>query len=109
MGWDGPLTNRQFKVWQAWLLDEYNRPSRTDLYLMQIAAVIRQVNCRSVAEAQRVRLKDFHLTLREPGPKLTTEQATRYAKARWSAAVGIIPPGKTADGNPRDNSESGVE
>lgn len=37
MGWDGPLTDRQFLVWQAWLDEDYNHPSRGDLYLMQVA------------------------------------------------------------------------
>ena len=39
MGWAGPMTHRQFEAWQAWLGEEWGRPSRNDFYLMQVAAV----------------------------------------------------------------------
>lgn len=40
MGWPGPLTHRQFEAWQAWLDLDMDRPSRTDWYLMQLAAML---------------------------------------------------------------------
>lgn len=43
MGWDGPLTHRQFFVWQQWLSDQFEKPSRTDFYLMQVAAEVRKL------------------------------------------------------------------
>lgn len=30
------MTHRQYEAWQAWLRAEWNRPSRTDHYLMQL-------------------------------------------------------------------------
>jgi hypothetical protein len=40
MGWDGPMTHRQFAAWQWWLLEQWNQPSRSDHYAMQVAAVV---------------------------------------------------------------------
>jgi hypothetical protein len=40
IGWDGPITHRQFLVWQAWLEKEWNNPNRADHYAMQIATTI---------------------------------------------------------------------
>lgn len=31
------MTHRQFLVWRLWLREEWNRPNRTDHYIMQIA------------------------------------------------------------------------
>jgi len=40
MGWCGPMTHRQFEVWQEWLNQQWNKPSRTDHYLLRIASYI---------------------------------------------------------------------
>ena len=40
MGWDGPLTHRQFLAWQWWLAEEWNRPNRSDHYAMQTASAM---------------------------------------------------------------------
>lgn len=39
MGWYGPLTHRQFLVWQVWLRNQWNQPSRSDFYTMQLTAM----------------------------------------------------------------------
>ncbi len=38
------MTHRQFLVWQAWLEEEWENPSRTDFYLMQLEATLIDVN-----------------------------------------------------------------
>lgn len=43
-------THRQYQVWMRWLSDEWNRPSRTDHYLMQLAAM--QTKDRTLGEMQ---------------------------------------------------------
>jgi len=40
MEWPGPLTHRQYMSWQRWQARQYNRPGRTDHYLMQVAGMI---------------------------------------------------------------------
>ncbi len=42
MGWPGPMTHRQYLVWQEWLNQEWNRPDRSDHYAMQVAKTVAQ-------------------------------------------------------------------
>jgi len=35
-GWQKILTNRQFEAWKVWEVLDYNHPSRTDYYLMEV-------------------------------------------------------------------------
>lgn len=38
LGFDGPLTHRQYLGWNEWLREQWNRPDRADHYRMQIAS-----------------------------------------------------------------------
>lgn len=58
MGWKGPLTHRQFLMWNHWYHNDFNNPSRTDFYLMQIAQEI--VRGR-VKHPRSVKLESFKL------------------------------------------------
>ena len=40
MGWPGPPTARQVSVVQQWLREEWDRPSRTDWYIMSLRCSI---------------------------------------------------------------------
>lgn len=59
MGWTGPTTLRQAHIWDEFLMDEWNRPSRSDHYLMAIAAEIRAVRGMFARSPRPVRLGDF--------------------------------------------------
>lgn len=37
LGWDGPMSHRQYLAWQEWLREDRNHPSRSDYYLMRVA------------------------------------------------------------------------
>jgi len=39
MGWRGPLTDRQYAVWTAWLDEQWNHPELTDHYIMKLCSV----------------------------------------------------------------------
>lgn len=43
MGWPGRMTLRQLEAWTEWLEEQWNEPSRTDHYLMQIACEVANV------------------------------------------------------------------
>lgn len=61
-------TYRQYKLWHAYLEDEWNQPSRTDYYLMRIAL---EVARKLATHPERIQLKDFKLdftTVPEPPP-----------------------------------------
>lgn len=65
MGWPGPMTGRQFRVWQVWLELQMNRPSRADCYAMQAAHAARFSMAKKVPPFNS---KDWVLEFRERGP-----------------------------------------
>jgi hypothetical protein len=79
-------TRRQHRVFLAWLDLEWDRPSRTDQYLMQIAYEVRLANQR--LKKNRPRFKDFRLKFtgeaaRRQAPPASAEQAAAWSKALW--------------------------
>jgi len=57
MGWEGPVTWRQFEVWQAWLDMQWNEPSRSDWYLMRVAANVLRAAGDKDATEEKMRLR----------------------------------------------------
>lgn len=58
MGWDGSLTHRQFLMWQDYLTNQLNVPSKDNYYQMQIATEIRRGN---VKKPDAVKLSQFKI------------------------------------------------
>lgn len=56
MGWSEPLTHRQLTLWNLYLDESWNYPSRTDHYLMQIAAEQRCTRTNAQVTLQDVKL-----------------------------------------------------
>ncbi len=100
MGWLGPMTDWQFRVWLAWLDMEWNRPSRTDHYLMRIAQRCHQGWVKHPGEvdldAERVEFgkKDAEQAaggdsesqgpaIRKMSPELQAKVASQLARAAW--------------------------
>lgn len=84
-------TYQDYLAWQQYLDEQYNEPSRTDYYLMQIACVL--VNLFSGKNAKRLSIGDFLLKLRwKPKRRkpttMTLEQRTAQSKAAWFAITG---------------------
>jgi len=87
MGWPGPMTHRQFLTWMRWLEEEDNHPSRTDNYLMQIAAEVCRVLHR---KPETVKLSDFVMKFKRVKPMKTEEEkkkALKESKRRWWSLV----------------------
>lgn len=86
------MTARQFRAWQAWLALEMESPSRTDHYLMQVAAEVRR---GQVKNPRQVKLNDFRLRFVAPQDRglratgMSDEQALAAEKAMWFSAVGM--------------------
>lgn len=97
MGWEEPLTHRQFLAWQEWLNLQWNEPDRTDHYLMQVSYDIRRVNAKNPSRVKykdtRITFKDTRATAQEQKTNdtgepvneqgLTKEQVSAISKARW--------------------------
>ena len=86
------LSYRQYLVMLVWLRERWNKPDRTDHYLMRIAQRIQQVlmddpNKVSI-DHQKI---DFVFKSKAPVKLTPEEQQMRLAisKARWKAAVGF--------------------
>jgi hypothetical protein len=106
MGWPGPLTHRQYLVWQRWLQDEWNRPSRADYHVMRVAQVVASV--APGAPQQGYELLKFGVEFppapvggeddggygdpNGPDVDLTPEQAEAYTEMAlgiWEARLGV--------------------
>jgi hypothetical protein len=88
-------TERELRVWLAWLEEEEGRPSRADWYSMQVAASVHRVLAAFSRNAPPVRLEDFKLRFRRQDaravPPTSREDAAALAKAAWGARLGFGP------------------
>lgn len=82
------MTHREYLTWLEWLDQQWDEPSRSDYYLMQIAAEVRRGYVAS-RYARRIRIPDFRLRFQRPRRPRNLREATRWAKAKWFAALGI--------------------
>lgn len=62
------MTHRQFEAWREWLFEEWNKPSRTDHYLMQITAEVVRTPGRWWGKLPKVKLDDFRIPFVEAKP-----------------------------------------
>jgi len=88
MGWEGPLTARQYEVWQAWLDLQWNRPSRTDHYLMQIAAQVTRAAAKNPRSVKSEGFKIEFKTRDTPKNPAQKQIELQQSKARWGAILG---------------------
>lgn len=81
-------TNREYNLWMAYLESQWNRPNRTDNYLMQIAQEIRRVLSKNpgAIKADGFKLKFEVTEAEEPIPP--QEKADR-SRSVWLGSVGV--------------------
>lgn len=80
---------RHFLAWMYKLDVEWNQPSRSDHYLMQLDSNVRRANAK---HPRSVKMADSKLEFQlrhERAKKLTREAAAKASKSRWCMAVGI--------------------
>jgi len=89
-------THRQYRTWLAWLDMQWNRPARSDHYLMRIAQALYQMPALLFGkrgDANKVKLEEMRLKFEErykgPEPQMTKEQANRMAYSRWLPFFGL--------------------
>lgn len=83
-------THRECRTRLAWLDEQWNQPSRSDQYAMQIAMEVRRVLSKkpNAVELAHFKLK-FGLREVKPVPKLSMADLTKQSKARWCGLVGL--------------------
>lgn len=79
-------THRQFRAWVAWDQEQWNKPDRTDYYLMQVAQEIYLIRMmlamRKGVNSTLIKFK-IPFTFSGEKPRFTLGQATDFAKAKW--------------------------
>lgn len=96
MGWDGPLTHRQYLAMIEWDIEDMNRPGKHEYYLMQIACEARRVLS---SKPNSVKLDQFKLSFKHKTTDPSAQYAkniTNLAKSAWTMRVG----GKVIQENP---------
>jgi hypothetical protein len=78
------VTHREYRLWTAWFNRQWDRPSRSDYYLMQIATEVRRVLS---TKPQTIKMEHARLRFRPPEakPPWTPERVrheSEIAKAR---------------------------
>jgi len=82
-------THREYKIWERWLQNEWNRPSRTDNYLMQIAQRILQARFpKQKFPLDREEIK-FTFYDKKMALQKAKDKANKAARARWFGWLGV--------------------
>lgn len=85
------MTHRQFITWMAWLDIDWNTPSRSDYYAMQIAL---EAARQSRKEPEKLELSQFKLEFKSYSAKDKAQSGPHDPKvlmAIWKARLGIKP------------------
>ena len=83
----GKWSHREYELRLAWMLEQNNRPSRTDFYLMQIAAEVRRVLHK---QPNTVRAQDFELKFGKSKKKEITAENAKERARRSKAFFGSL-------------------
>ncbi len=82
-------SSTEFVDWMEFLEEEYNRPSRSDLYLAQIAFhVVRMNACE--ADVKKIKFDDFIFKFdrRSKKKKSTPLERMNHSKLMWAVRLG---------------------
>lgn len=84
------VSHRDYKTWLAWEREQWNEPSRTDHYLMQIAQAVYATKSRTAMALDRFKVpfKFLHRRMRSDQDQATMTQIT---KSRWFGITGYRP------------------
>lgn len=82
-------TQRQFRTWISWLDEQWDQPTLSDYYCMQIAAEVRRVLSN---KPNSIKLEDFKMKFSKP--KLVSKATSAKDKAaaslaNWKAFLGV--------------------
>lgn len=85
-------TYREYLDWLEWLDQQWNKPTLTHHYLMQIAQEVRRVLAKKPAKIllSHFKIKFERKTNQQEKPK--SDSMVGYTKALWKMAVGLLKP-----------------
>lgn len=82
-------SHREYMLWMEWLAKDYDNPSRSDFYLMQITAYIKAFMQGFSGSKSKISLKDFLLEFSKKESKADKETLLKLNKAKWFAIAGL--------------------
>lgn len=78
------IPHRQFEMWMEWLDQQWNKPDRTDHYLMQLATIVNGM----FNEARDMKIKFTFEAPKSPNDwKRPTPEQIAASEAAWTAAI----------------------
>jgi hypothetical protein len=86
-------TNREYEVWMAWLSNQWNEPSRSDHYLMQIAQEV----CRVLKKnPNQIQLQQFKIPFVLKKKVVKPDKKVRLAQSKsfWFSLLRLGRPPK---------------
>jgi hypothetical protein len=84
------MTHKQYMAWLAWLADQWNQPSRSDAYAMQVAAEVYRGNAKKPREVQAKQfVLKFGTGRRLVGEPSSDGQPARDAETATSISQGV--------------------
>lgn len=86
-------THRQYLTWMAWLDEQWNSPSRTDYYLIQIAYLVGCVMSMFSSRRSTTRFETYKLKFTTPAAKKSAagrDMAAAASKAGWFGMFGML-------------------
>lgn len=99
LGWPALPTHRQYRTWTVWELGEWNRPSRSDHYVMQLTAEVRRIVGWMNKNPGPLSLDKLKISFKSRSSEeepIDVEEISRRAMAVWRARLRI-----NEDGTPR--------
>lgn len=82
-------TNRDYNLWMSYLEEQWNKPSRSDHYLMMVAYYIANVLAKKPKPFNPIKwFIEFTFSGKDKAkPTMSKEEATKHSKARWFSTV----------------------
>ena len=88
--WMERISHREYLTRLAWLDEQWDKPDRTDHYLMQLCMVVRQILSKN---PKAIKLEHHELKFtRKVRKVLTKEQQAAASTSFWFGLVGMPPP-----------------
>jgi|TARA_R110002096_G_scaffold55026_9_gene141621 hypothetical protein len=78
------MSHREYRTRLAWLEDQWEQPSRTDNYLMQIALEVARMMSRNKGAYN---IGQFLLKFGREKKKVVTEQQAEQSKQSWLSRI----------------------
>lgn len=79
------VSHREFLGWVAWMNNQWNSPSRSDWYLMELMAVVRRLMHDNPASVQP---RQFRLRFDDESAESKPGHSVEQSKSTWMTATG---------------------